>query len=223
MRSLALLALAAASLHTACDTWPLHAHLPEPWEPTIVVPYAEDVLEDATLDDGELQDLGAFTAPSTLTITGAVDSCGWDPTAPWPVWPDHPVDTDADGETSVEQPWASGWYAGDVDLFALGIESAAWASAELTWDNPPPDGVNAPYEPPGDGPWQTESDLDFVLFDRDGNTLGEIVGEHGFTRDHPESTGGPLVLSPGDQVVFAVGCHHGVVAGYTLTVTLDAL
>ncbi len=220
MRFRPFVLLAAVSMLCGCDSWPLHAQLPDPYVPSVVVPLAEDVTEDQAVAEGALQDLGVLAAPTTLTITGDMDSCGWDDAAAWPVWPEHPVDTDGDGESDLDQPWYAGWYTGDVDLFAIELGSAAWAGVELSWDNPPPDGVNAPYEPPGPGPWDSESDLDFVLFDQDGAAPGEVIGENGFSRDHPESVGSPLVFAPGDRVVVAVGCHHGVPARYTLIVTL---
>ena len=222
MRTRLLLALTALAPLAGCDAWPLHAHLPDPYEEPIVVPYTEDVAEDVGVAEGSLQDLGSFTAPSTLTISGDVSSCGWDAAAEWPAWPDRPVDSDGDGVTDGEQPWYAGWYAGDVDWYAVELDGGAWFDATMSWDNPPADGVNAPYQPPDDGPWQTESDLDFVLFDRDGAAPGAVLREAGFSRDHPETSGGPLVLAGGDQLVVGVGCHHGVPAGYTLTITLAA-
>lgn len=219
MRSPAIFAALALLPLTGCDNWPLHAHLPDPVEDPIVVPYTEDVVEDSALPVDALQDLGTFTAPSTLTISGTAESCGWDAAAEWPVWPEHPVDTDGDGVTDATQPWYAGWYAGDQDRFGIELDGGAWVTAELTWDNPPDGGENAPYTPPDAGPWQDESDLDVVIFDGD---VEGIVREAGFSRSHPERSGGPLVLASGEGLAFVVGCHHGHAAAYTLIVELAA-
>ena len=218
-----LLALAAVSMLSACDTWPLHAHLPDPYEEPLVVPFNSDVAEDVNVAEGDLQDLGQFIAPSTITISGELDSCGWDGAAEWPAWPEHPVDIDGDGQADIDRPWSAGWFTGDVDQYAIELDGGAWVWASMTWENAPADGLNAPYQPPGPGPWQDESDLDLLLFDRDGDAADQIVGEGGFGREHPATTGADLVLSSGDELVFAVGCHHGVPSTYSLTVTLDAL
>jgi hypothetical protein len=216
-RLLPAIALAAAG----CQNWPLYLHLPDPEQPT-PDPERVEVAEDEALPEGTTQDLGEVAAPAIVTVSGTADSCGFDPEAPWPVWPNHPTDLDGDGEADETRPWYSGWYSGDVDGYVVAAAGDAWLDVSLSWANAPPGDANAPYRPAEpEGAWAAESDLDFVLFsvDADG-ALDSVLTDAGFSSRYPEHTLQVIPLGPGGRIAAAVGCHHAVGTAYTLRLEL---
>jgi hypothetical protein len=221
-RSFCRLALGAGAVAVAagCDTWPLHAALPDP-VPRVTVPVDEEsVEEDLGVAEGALQDLGLRAGPLRITVRGDAAACGWDQDALWPVWPDHPEDDDGDGVVDRTGPRHRGWFGGDVDAYGLSLGAPATVTALLSWERAPATGQNAPYQPGVPGQWADESDLDVLLFARDGDALGDVLAEAGFSRSHPESTGAPRIAEEGETIAVVVGCHHAVGSAYTLTIEL---
>jgi len=177
-----------------------------------------EYFEDA--DAEGIQDPGSITAPASLLIEGSIDSCGFDPEASEPTWPEHPVDVDGDG-LSDELAQAHGWYSGDVDLFALESSGGGSVSVLLEWDNAPAGDQNAPYQPgEPSGAWASESDLDWLVFQRGSAELGPIVSDAGFSRDYPPAASQLLELAAGEMYVLAVACHHELATDYRLSVDL---
>ncbi len=208
-----------ALLLAGCEGWPLYAHLPDP-SVSLPDPELRTVVEDATLGDDEVQDLGALSTPSIVTITGAADACGFDLDDASFDWPEHPVDLDGDG---VEDDVAAlqGWYSGDVDLFGVTATDEGWLDVTLSWDLAPPGDLNAPYQPSDeDGAWADEADLDFVIFDSADGVIGAIRSDAGVTRRHPERSAQLLRLEAGEGAVIAVACHHEQPSDYTLEIDL---
>jgi hypothetical protein len=215
-----LLLLAACWLLQGCQDWPLYAHLPDPYPDPIPVEEI-DVVEDTAIGEDQVQGIGAIQAPSAITITGTIDTCGFDVDDDRFAWPLHPVDEDGDGVADGTGS-ASGWYAGDVDWYGFTADGVAWLEAHLDWDNAPPGESNAPYQPADeDGAWSVESDLDFVVLTLVDGAPGSILTDVGFSADHPEQTGGLIALEDESTIAVAVGCHHAVATSYTLT--LDVL
>jgi len=205
---------------SGCDSWPLHAALPDPVEAPSGVGELVSVAEDEAVLDGDVQPLGTFSEATDLTISGFAGACGWDEDAAWPTWPSHPVDDDGDGVIDRTEPRHAGWYTGDVDTFGLGLSEPSTLSATLTWDNTPAGGENAPYQPGTEGAWTTESDLDLLVFSVVGGAATAVLAEEGFTLSAPESLGAPLRIDGGGEVALAVGCHHSVASAYTLQVAV---
>lgn len=202
-----------------CEGWPLFANLPDA-SIDLPDPVLRDVDEDATLGDDEPQDLGALALPTVVTVSGTVDSCGYDIDDLRYDWPDHPVDLDGDG---VDDGVAAlqGWYAGDVDLYQLTASSEGWLDVTLRWELAPPGDLNAPYQPSDeDGPWLDEADLDFVVFDGAGAAGESIVSDSGASRQHPERTEQLIHLAEGEAAMIAVACHHELPTDYTLDIAL---
>lgn len=216
--------LPALVLLAGCSNWPLYLNLPDPVPPT-VEPVSLSVVEDDALLPSEVQDLGSVAVPAELTLTGTAEACGFDLDRDVYPWPEQPLDTDGDGEIDTTAPAHQGWYAtdADVDLFGLRAGAEAWMAVELTWTNAPPLGGNAPYRPDdADGEWADETDLDLLVLDWSGDAPVRIASDAGFTLDHPEVTPQWLGLGVGEQVAFAVGCHHGQPSDYEIRITLQA-
>ncbi len=215
MRGL-LLSVTAALALSGCDNWPLYLNLPDPDVP-IPTPTEHDYAEDPEASDDEVQAAGELTAPAILTITGEVDSCGYDAEAEEYTWPEHPVDENGDGQPDGFAS-LSGWYTGDVDQYGFDAATDGWLEVSLEWDNAPPGDSNAPWQP-GDpeGDWATESDLDFVVLD---GLI--IVSDGGVGRDYPETSPQVLYVAEGESRTVIVGCHHEVPTAYTLSLHLRA-
>ncbi len=205
---------------SGCENWPLYLHLPDP-NPEPIPTENFDVDEDTGVEDGELQDLGEFVSPSQVVIRGSMDSCGFDINDHQYDWPLHPVDSNGDGEADT-QASVSGWYSGDVDLYGVTADGEVWLSVTLEWDRAPLGGLNAPYRPASeDTTWEDETDLDFVVFSLD--AAGDVVAmisDAGYSRDHPATTPQLLWVEDSERRGIAVGCHHEVPSGYTLTLDL---
>ncbi len=177
------------------------------------VSVAIDLLEDPTLQPGQVQEMAPVPYPSVVSIRGATLSCGFDDQSDEYQWPVHQV-IGPDGPQTVQ---TSGWYTGDVDLYSLGAGGRGWVSASLEWDNMPPGESNAPYLPDDqDAAWHGESDLDFVLFDVGSLALGTIVNDDGFSLSYPEQSQRRVLVDPDNPPVIAVACHHQLPTGYTL-------
>jgi hypothetical protein len=208
------LLLCAALLLVGCEGWPLYANLPTP-----VVPNPDATRLDLTADpdapSGSVQDLGALTAPTVVSIVGAADLCGFDPEAEQ-IWPELPIDRNGDGVADDTAPHNQGWYAGDVDAFGLEAATDGWLRASLQWTDAP-EGANAPIDPSDpDGPWSEETDLDLVVLAWDGDAAGEVLDDQGASLGYPEETGQVIDLAAGERIAVAVACHHGEGGGYAL-------
>jgi hypothetical protein len=205
----------------ACEDWPLHAALPDPWEGTPAPTEWRDVTEDPGIGDDGTQLLLPIDTPARIRIDGEMSSCAWDPGGVGLPWPEIAIDEDGDGAADDVGPAAVGWYAGDVDRYAVELSAVARVSASLTWDPAPSEAGNSPYRPGDDGPWQMEADLDvlIVLFDTQGG--GELKGAGGASARYPEDSGPPLPFDAGARAGVIVACHHAVPADYTLTLRLD--
>jgi len=207
-----------------CDNWPLYLNLPDPVPPS-VQPAVMSAEEDDALGSDDVQDIGSLAIPGVLTIRGDAEACGFDLERELYPWPDHPLDTDGDGEIDLRAPQHQGWYdtAADVDLYGVRAGADAWLKVELTWDNSPVGGQNSPFRPDdAEGAWADESDLDVLILDWDGEAPIRVVSDAGFTLSHPEVTPQWLGLDAGQQVAFAVGCHHGLPSAYELTLTFQS-
>lgn len=202
---------------TGCDNWPLYSNLPDP-DIEAPVPTESGFAEDPEVPNDQIQQVGTLTAPAILTITGAVDACGYDPEAVEFDWPEHPVDNDGDGQPDGFAA-LSGWYTGDLDLYGFDADVDGWLDASLEWANAPSGDRNAPWRPSEpDGDWALESDLDFIVFDD-----GAISSDGGVSRAYPEATPQVLFIEAGSDRVVGVSCHHEVPTEYTLTLHLRSL
>jgi hypothetical protein len=214
---ISILALALGLALSGCDNWPLYLHLPDPDLP-IPVPWSMDYAEDPAVPDDQVQDVGDLTPPAIVTITGRVETCGYDLAAEVYEWPQHASDANEDGQPDGFEA-RSGWYTGDLDLFGFEARGDGWLEASLEWTHAPSGGVNAPWRPAEpEGDWASESDLDFVVFD-----LGVIASDAGVSRAHPESTAQVLFIESGTDRVLGVACHHELPTDYVLTLYLRNL
>ncbi|MBJ95636.1 MAG: hypothetical protein CMP23_14330 [Rickettsiales bacterium] len=199
-----------------CEGWPLYLHL-EPDKPVAHEPVIVDLLEDVTIVDDGVQELAPLPYPSEVRIRGVASSCGFDPSSAQFSWPEH----QALGPSGEYMSRVQGWYAGDVDYYALTVEERGWLLVSLAWDNSPADGANAPYLPDRpDEAWSLESDLDFVIFDGESLLLGQVVNDDGFSLAHPEQLDRALAVDASATIVVAVACHHERPSGYTLSLRL---
>jgi hypothetical protein len=213
-----LLIPCAILLLAGCDGWPLYLNLPTPEAPT-AEPDRLDVTADPDAASGEVQELGAITAPTVVSIAGASDFCGFDSAADAD-WPVLPVDSNGDGIADEELPHHTGWYDGDVDVFGVEAETAGWLHATLQW-TAAPEGQNRPIDlNDPTGPWSEETDLDLVVLDWDGDATGAVLNDQGVSLGYPEETGQVLDLEAGERVALAVACHHGEGGGYALRLEL---
>ncbi len=210
---------AALLLLAGCEGWPLYLNLPPPEVP-VVEPAVLSFAEDAGLVPGDVQDLGDVAVPSQVTITGSVDSCGYDVDAAGPEWPAVPLDTDGDGLQDLVAPRNQGWFTDDVDLFGFDVSTGGWLEARLEWDNSPDD-ENSPVDSADpDGPWSTESDLDLIVLAWEGIEAGPVLNDQGVSLAHPEQSAQLLRFEPGDALAVGVACHHGLASTYRLRLDL---
>ena len=224
-----VLFLALALGAFGCAGWPLYAQVSsvdEVNDDDVPVPELERDEEslaglDADPDDGLLP-VSGVEVPSVHRITGSFSSCGFDPDATWPDWPEHLVDADGDGEADPGGLSYRGWYLAEVDIYEFAVSVDAVLSVRLEWANAPSGDSNSPVssgEP--EGAWAQESDLDFVIFEVVLGELTEMVSDAGFSLAYPEQTTVSLLFDAGDSFAVAVGCHHSVPSDYVLTVDLD--
>jgi hypothetical protein len=212
--------LLLSPLLASCENWPLYLHLPvDAWIP----PTPEDLsmAEDPTRNGENPIDAGTLRLPSHLAATGAIDACGFDAAEDGPAWPDHALDADGDGVSEGTGPRYSGWYLEDVDAWRFVADGPGWVSAQLSWENAPASGQNAPYRPnePA-GAWATETDLDvLVAVVVDGVTT--LVEDAGFSASHPETTPTWVPIEDGETYEVLVACHHGLGSAYALDLRLD--
>jgi hypothetical protein len=207
----------------ACEDWPLYDYLPDPQteRPEIVT---IEVSEEPTPAGAAFQSLGRVGTPQRYVVAGAAESCGFDPSAEGPQWPDHPVDADGDGIAESSRS-RSGWYIGDLDVYGLLADVPLRLTAELTWSLAPESGVNAPYRPDDPaGPWATESDLDLWMYRLPlANETAALGGDEGVSRAHPETLPAGIVLQAGESGAVGVVCHHGLTSAYQLTLVATPL
>lgn len=211
--SLALLLTVAS----ACQSWPLYAHLPDPGtEPTEI--RTVSVTEVTTTAEEPYQSLGAVGQARRFVISGVSESCAFDPDAAGPAFPQHPVDADGDGVAESSRARV-GWYTGDVDLYLLQAEVALRVTAALRWAEAPGAEGNTPYLPDqASGAWAAESDLDlWVEAPLVPGGTATLVGDEGISRNYPEVLQAGVVLQAGESAVFGVACHHAVPSDYELT------
>lgn len=208
---------------SACENWPLFAHLPSPEEerPPVV---ATGVVEDAALSADEVQLFGSVASAARFLISGSAESCGFDPAGEGPEWPAHPVDSDGDGLAEASRS-IQGWYSGDVDHFGFSTEVGLRISFELTWENAPAGDGNSPYRPDDEtAAWASESDLDlFVYALAEEGFVPTVSHDEAAGRSYPERVPGSLVAPAGSSVVFGIGCHHGLATDYELELTATPL
>ena len=118
-------------------------------------------------------------------------------------------------------PENSGWYATEVDVFQVAVASDADMFVALEWDNSPDGSANAPMNPDDtDGPWASESDLDFVLLGVVDGVLSDVVSDAGASLAYPPELPSAQRLLAGQSIAVAVGCHHGLPTTYSLTIDL---
>lgn len=202
-----------------CEGWPLYLNLPPPERP-VVEPTVVSFVEDAGLGPGDVQDLGEVAVPAQITITGSVDSCGYDLEAEGPAWPSLPLDTDGDGLEDLTAPRHHGWFTDDVDLFGFDFATGGWIDATLEWDRAP-NGENAPVDPADpDGAWASESDLDLLVLAWEGIEAGPVLNDQGVSLAHPEASAQLLRFEAGDSLAVGVACHHGLASSYRLRLDL---
>jgi hypothetical protein len=207
----------------ACENWPLYAHLPDPAiEPPEIVTI--DLVEEALPEGAAFQALGSTGIARRYIVRGTAESCGFDPAAAGMQWPEHPVDADGDGvaESTASR---SGWYSGDLDVYALLADVPLRLTGELTWDQAPESGVNFPYRPDEPaGPWAAESDLDLWMFTLvPADETEALVSDEGVSRSHPETMPAGIVLQVGESGAVGVACHHGLASAYQLTLVATPL
>lgn len=202
----------------ACDDWPLYQSL-EPERPRAPVQIVLNLLEDTTLGENEVQEIAPLPAyPAMVQIRGAIDSCGFDAQSDEYEWPEHQSE---DGDGNVLQ--AHGWYMGGVDFFSFSLNQRGWVSIQLEWDNLPLSAANAPFLPDDeDGAWRAETDLDFVVFETSSLAAGIILNDDGFSLSYPESVDHHLAMDPAMPLIVAVGCHHQLPSGYTLSLDFSS-
>ena len=218
-----------ALLASACDDWPLYAHIGEDLlsgddlvgEPELVE-FEEEALQNADSDPtDELVPVPATQVPSITQVHGELGACGYDDASAWPIWPRHPVDSDGDGVADGSTASHQGWYSAEVDVFQIAASTDADLFVVLEWDNSPEGGSNAPMLP-GDAtaPWASESDLDFVVLDVEDGELGVVLRDVGVSLAYPQQLWTARRMLAGESLALAVGCHHGLPTGYSLAIEL---
>ncbi len=213
-------AIAAGSLvlvALGCEGWPRYLY--EGLEVEEAVLYRLVAFENEALDSEAIQHTGEVDARTEILLFGYAASCGHDPDADGPDWPEHPWDEDGDGVPDGTMAFNSGWFTGDVDWFGFTVNDEVVLSGQLEWDNRPPGESNAPYQPElGPGEWSEESDLDFVVFEIEG-TAQILVNESAVGNDYPEVLRAPQRIAAGTRIAIAIGCHHELPTDYSLTLT----
>ena len=211
-----------ALLLGGCGGWPLYLHLPDPAQPP-VEPVAMAIDEAEETDQDSPQSIEVPSEPVDITISGRVESCGYDDSSVGPTWLGHPFDADGDGEPETTRS-RSGWYSGDIDLYWLRLESAARVGGTLLWTDAPETGENAPFLPAEpEAAWSSESDLDFWVVVVDEAGSGVILSESGVSRRSPEDLQGGVVFDGSSQVLVGVACHHERAADYQLSLAVRPL
>ena len=208
---------------SACQTWPLYAHLPDPsTEPTDIETVS--VAEAVTTGEQAYQSLGIVEGARRFVISGSAESCGFDPSASGPSFAQHPVDADGNGVAESYRARV-GWYTGDIDGYSFEAEVSLRVTAELRWAEAPADGENTPYRPDEpSGPWAAESDLDlWMLALPDPGEVAVLADDEGVSRSHPEVLLAGIVLQAGESAVAGVSCHHAVPSDYELTLVARPL
>lgn len=215
---LSLVLLIAAPL-AGCEDWPLYLNLPQE-QPT--PPENDYTLVDIEEDEAEdLQVIDPVEPPTRVTASGSLGDCGFDLDADEYDWPLHPYDEDGDGVVDGEIAHYAGWYTGEVDWYRLESTESTWVVVDLQWTNAPEAGRNAPVLPElPDGPWASESDLDFLVFEDDAGLPGAMISDVGFSARYPELSPYPLGLVGGEPVLVAVACHHALGSDYSLQLTV---
>ncbi len=208
----------ALLLASGCEGWPRYLY--EGVEAETTVDERLVAFENEALDSEAIQFVGEVSAGTQILLYGYASSCGYDPDADGPDWPEHPWDEDGDGIPDGTIEFNSGWFTGDVDWFGVTLLDEVTVSGELTWDNRPGGESNAPYQPDDpEGDWTTESDLDLVLFDVQG-TARILINESAVSNDYPEVLRSPSRLDAGSQLAVAVGCHHQLPTDYAVSLTV---
>jgi len=208
---------------SACQSWPLYAHLPDPsTEPTEIETVS--VAEVVTTPEQPYQWLGVVGEARRFVISGSSESCGFDPSGSGPSFAQHPVDADGNGVAESYRARV-GWYTGDIDGYSFEAGVTLRVTAELRWAAAPADGENAPYRPDEpSSPWAAESDLDlWMLALPDPGEVALLADDEGVSRSHPEVLFAGIVLQAGESAVAGVSCHHAVPSDYELTLVARPL
>jgi len=214
---MAIAVVAATPPLVGCEDWPRYLHMDDGDGYDITERIV--VMEDETLDDVEVQELGELMPGTEILFFGFAHTCGKDEDAAWPEWPLHDFDSDGDGVPDSQISYTSGWYTGDVDWIGMELADDTGLEGELTWANRPSGDTNCADETDEDCDWDDESDLDMVVFARASGDL-DIVNESGVGHAYPESMVSISRHHAGTSLAIAVACHHSQPTDYDLVLVL---